>query len=328
MKKEETISLSLALGFVVSITIALLLDYGGLRNAMVILSVILLLLSMGPFKVKGQNHNRMEKLVIRVFFSAFAGMIAFTCLYLGITEFHNDGWIPLTFFSVIGAAVGYFVYFCFQGKGWFNRRTNWMGVISPPSTREGKGEMKAFKIISLDKNTTCVYYPRLKRIHIIRRLYTDPMRHKDEFQERVNKLDGLIKQTGLMLDLKANAEVSPFFFDIEFVISKRLATEENIKLIKGLMDTMSADDHPLYLRVHIDNEIWFLHMFRNKMAKAKVYLFDDSDFESSQDSDEKVVAKHRPAEILDIILSGNNLDDIRELFEISQEEFQEVFSGE
>lgn len=137
-----------------------------------------------------------------------------------------------------------------------------------------------------------------------------------------------MKQIELMLDLKVNANDSPFFFDIEFVIPKRLATEENIKLIKGLLDTMSADDQPLYLRVHIDNEIWCLHIFQNKMAKAKVFLYDDSGFESNQDGDEEVVAKHSPDELLDMILTGNNFDDIREIFEVSQEEFETLFSNE
>lgn len=326
MKKEETLSLSFVLGFVLSVTIALLLDNGGWRNAFVILAVILLLLAMGPFKAEGQKPNRVEKLVIIIFFSAFAGLIAFTFLYLGITDFHQGGWPYLVLFSVMVTAASYFAYVCFRGKGWFNRRTNWMGVLSPPPTREGKGEMKAFKTISLDKNTTCVYYPRLKQLHIIRRLYTDPMRHKEEFQERLNKLDGLIKQTELMLDLKANAEANLFYFEIEFIILKRLATEENIELIKGLLDTMSADDHPLYLRVHIDNEIWFLHIFQNKLVEARVYLFDDSDLEDDQDGDKEVYAKHRPDEILDMILTGNNFDAISDLFEVSQEEGEKLFS--
>lgn len=328
MKKEETISLLLALGFVVFITIALLLDYGGWRKALVILAVILLILSMGPFKTEGQKHNRVEKFVIIFIFSALAGMIAFSLLYTGITDFHSDGWIFLTFFVVMGTAVGYFAYYCLRGKGWLNFRINWLGVLAPPPTREGKGETKAFKVVSFDKNTTCVYYPRLKQLHIIRRLYTDPMRHEEEFRERLNKLDGLMKQTKLKLDLKTNAEACPLFFDLEFVISKRLASEENIKLIKGFMDDMSADDKPIYLRVHIDNEIWLLHIFQNKMVKALVYLVDDIDSEDDQDSDEVAVAKHRPDEILDKLLTGNNFDDIREMFEISQEEFEKLFAEE
>ncbi len=328
MKKEETVSLLLALGSTVSITIALLLDYGGWRKALVILAGILLILAMGPFKAEGQKLNQVEKFVIIIFFSAFAGVNVFTLLYLGITELHEGGWLYLVLFSVIGTAVGYFVCFCFLGKGWLNSRTNWLGILSPPPKREGKGKTKAFKVVSLDKNTICAYYPRLKQLHIIRRLYTDPMRHKEEFQERLNKLDGLMKQNELLLDLKTNAEANPLFFDLEFVISKRLATEENIKLIKGLMDTMSADDQPLYLRVHIDNEIWLLHLLQNKVVKAKVYLFDNNKLEDGQDSDEKVVTKHRPDELLDKILTGNNFDDIRELFEISQEEYEKLFSKE
>ena len=133
MKKEETISLSFVLGFVLSVTIALLLDNGGGRNAFVILAVILLLLAMGPFKAEGQKPNRVEKLVIIIFFSAFAGLIAFTFLYLGITDFHKGGWTYLVLFSVMVTAASYFAYVC-----------------SPP-TREGKGEMKAFKIVSLEE---------------------------------------------------------------------------------------------------------------------------------------------------------------------------------
>lgn len=328
MKKEETISLSLALGFVVSITVALLLDYGGWRKALLILAVILLLSSMGPFKAEGQKLNRVEKFMVIAFFSAFAGMIAFTFLYLGITDFHQGGWAYLVLFSVMYTAVGYIVYSCLRGKGWLNTRKNWMGVLSPPPTREGKGKTKAFKVVSFDKNTTCVYYPRLKRLHIIRRLYTDPMRHKEEFQERLDKLDGLMKQTGLMLDLKSNAEASPLFFDLEFVISKRLASEENIKQIKWLLDAMSADDQPLYLSVRIDNEIWLLHLLQNKVVKAIVYLVDDNGSEEGQDSDEEVVAKHRPDELLDKIFTGNNFDDIREIIEFSQEEFEKLYSKE
>lgn len=328
MKKEEIISLSFALGFVVSITIALLLDYGVWRKALVILAVILLILSMGPFKVEGQKHNRVEKFVIIFVFSALAGMIAFSLLYTGITDFNSDGWIFLTFFVVFGTAVGYFAYYCLRGKGWLNFRINWLGVLATPPTREGKGKTKAFKVVSFDKNTTCVYYPRLKLLHIIRRLYTDPMRQKEELQERLNKLEGLMKLNKLVLDLKTNAEASPLFFDLEFVIPKRLATEENIKQIKGLMEAMSADDEPLYLRVHIDNEIWYLHIFQNKMVKAMVYLIDDNDSEDDQDSDEEAVAKHRPDEILDKLFTGNNFDDIREMFEISQEEFEKLFAEE
>lgn len=328
MKKEEIISLSMALGFVVSITVALLLDYGVWRKALVILAGILLILSMGPFKAEGQKHNRVEKFVIIFVFSALAGMIAFSLLYTGITDFHSDGWIFLTFFVVFGTAVGYFAYYCLRGKGWLNFRINWLGVLATPPTREGKGKTKAFKVVSFDKNTTCVYYPRLKLLHIIRRLYTDPMRQKEELQERLNKLEGLMKLNKLVLDLKTNAEASPLFFDLEFVIPQRLATEENIKQIKGLMEAMSADDKPLYLRVHIDNEIWYLHIFQNKMVKAMVYLIDDNDSEDDQDSDEEAVAKHRPDEILDKLFTGNNFDDIREMFEISQEEFEKLFAEE
>lgn len=116
MKKEEKISLSLVFGFVVSFTIALLLDNAGWRKAFVILAVIQLLLAMGPYKAEDQKLNRVEKLVIIIFFSAFAGLITFTPLYLGITDFHNGGWIYLVFFAVICTAIGYFAYFCFQGK--------------------------------------------------------------------------------------------------------------------------------------------------------------------------------------------------------------------
>ncbi|MCR4847738.1 MAG: hypothetical protein K5920_02660 [Bacteroidales bacterium] len=328
MKKEETISLLLLLGFAASLTIGLLLDYGGWRKFLVILSFFLLLFSMGLYKGEDHKANRVEKLVMIVFFSVFGGMIAFSLLYSGITNLHEGGWLYFAFFVVLGTAAGCVAYYFLRGKGWLYTRKSWLEVAAPLATREGRGETKAFKVVSLDKDTTCVYYPRLKRLHVIRRLYTDPMRHKEEFQERINNLDGLIKQTELMLDLKANAQASPFFFDIEFIISKRLATEENIKLIKGLLDTLSADDKPIYLRVHIDNEIWFLHIFQNKMVKARVYRVDDIDSEDDQDGDEVAVAKHRPDEILDKILTGNNFDDIREMFEISQEEFEKLFAEE
>lgn len=88
------------------------------------------------------------------------------------------------------------------------------------------------------------------------------------------------------------------------------------------------NDQPLYLRVHIDNEIWFLHIFQNKLVRAMVYNVDDNDLEDDHDSDIKGIAKHRPDEILDIILTGNNFDDMREMFEISQEEFETLFSKE
>ena len=78
--------------------------------------------------------------------------------------------------------------------------------------------------------------------------------------------------------------------------------------------------------VHIDNEIWFLHIFQNKLVEARVYLFDDSDLEDDQDGDKEVYAKHRPDEILDMILTGNNFDAISDLFEVSQEEGEKLFS--
>lgn len=142
VKKEETISLSLALGSIVSITIALLLDYGGWRKALVILAVILLILSMGPFKAEGQRRNRVEKFVIILFFSAFAGVNAFTLLYLGIKNFHQEGWIYLVLFSLVSTAVGYYAYFSIRGEGWLNTSTNWMGIVAPPSVRAGKGKNK------------------------------------------------------------------------------------------------------------------------------------------------------------------------------------------
>ena len=327
MKKEEIISLGLAIVAVILMPIGLSFDYGVWRTSFVILSVVSLLVSMGAFK-QG-DPNRMERILRIVFFSAFALVILFSLVYTGFTDGH-DGWAYLLFVALLLGGSGFFAYFYIWGKGWLNMRASWLDVDSPPASKEGRGKAKTFTILPIDHRTSCVYSPSSKQLQITHKLFTDPLKHEEELQERVFKFGELFDETGLSIDWEINGEDSLFSFDLIMSIPKRLATKKNMVRIKELLETMSADDPHLFIRLDIDNEVWFIEVFRNIVRRSKVYILseNEAEIETGEESEEEVHAKHHAQELFEIMLSGDNLDDVKEIYLIPQEDFEKIFNDD
>ena len=279
-------------------------------------SLFLFLASMGGFHGEEHESNRVERIIIILFFSALAAINIYALLYCGF----NDSWIYLAFLALILLGAGWFAWYCIYGNGWLNQRMNWLGGDFPPSEREGKGDLVIRRSTSIDKNTTCFYMPKQRLFKILRRLYTDPQRHDEECKERISLLRHQLVQTGILMDLVTYTDESPFFFDVEMGIEKSAANKKNVCKIGEILTALSEKDPHVYYRLDTDDEVWLMDVFRNKVVMAKSFVYSSDD-----DSDNhEVYARHRPQELLDIMLSGEGVEKIKEIQIFTQEEFEAI----
>lgn len=305
MKKSEWISLGVFISSICLFLVALTLDYGGWRTFLVVLSILFFLFSLGGWKKQEQGFNRVEKTLIVLFVSAFAGLILFTLLYCGLTDAH-DGWVYLTFLALILIAGGWFAWYCLYGNGWLNQRINWLDDVFLSSKKEGKGDSVVRRSMSIDKNTTCVYMPKQRMFKVLRRLYSNPQRHDEECKERISKLRTRLAQSGIEMDLETCTDDSPFYFDVEICIARSVANKKNVCKIGEILTALSEEDPYIYYRIDIDNESRMMYVFRNKVVLTEFY------------------AKHRPQELLDRMLAGEGKDEIiiKDIHVYTKEEFE------
>ena len=151
MKKSEWITLILAISSICLFFIALSMDYGGWRTFLGYLSFPVFIFSLGGWKNQEQRFNRVEKILIVLFFSALAVAILYSLLYCGITDSH-DGWIYLTILALILVAGGWIAWYNLYGNGWLYQRLSWIGGSFLPIEKMGKGQLTIWRVESLDKN--------------------------------------------------------------------------------------------------------------------------------------------------------------------------------
>ena len=162
--------------------------------------------------------------------------------------------------------------------------------------------------------------PKVKLFKISRRLYTNPEQHDKECKERISRLHTQLAQTGLKMDLVTYTDVSPFYFDVELGIERSAANKRNICKIGEILTALSEEDPHVYYRIYIDDEVWFMDVFRNRVFEARALLLaSDCNVDG-----EELHAKHQSVDLLEMMLTGNNIDEIKEMYIYSKEDFDAI----
>lgn len=305
MKKSEWISLIVFISSVCLFLLALQFDYGGWRTFLGFFSLFVFILSMGGWKKQEQGLNRVEKVLIILLFSALAITNLYALIYCGFTDSH-DGWIYISFLTVLFLTGGWFAMYCLYGNGWLNQRVNWLGGDFPPSKKEGKGSSVVRRSTSIDKNTTCLYLPKQRLFKVLRRLYTAPQHHDEECKERISKLRTQLAKIGIEIDLMTCTDESPFYFDVEIGIARSTANKKNVCKIGGILTALSEEDPYIYYHLDVDNKTRKMYVLRNRVVMTEFY------------------ETHCPQELLNKMLSGEGKNEIiiKDVHIYTKEEFE------
>lgn len=317
MNRNEILSLIEVLLSVLSLWIALLLEKGVWCLLAFCSFIVLLVASMGVFKVKDKKANRVEAIMRVVAISCVVLMVIYAIYHESIYD-HQNRWYYTLYLVGLAVLLLYLFFSYFTPKGWFHRRLRWM---------EGKVLLikksdNVLYAVSTDK-TTIYFYPLSEQFVVIsRKMFTNPLRQEKECEERRYKIRARMELARLPVEVKEISDESPFYFKTIVRIWKADATKAILRRIIDVLSEMSEDDHHLYFSIHNDKELWYIHSFRFEVVQAKTYIMRDDGAHIHNDETDNHSLKHQPEELLSQIMNVTSLDELEGFSVITYEEFE------
>lgn len=325
MTKKEILSLIEALLSIFSLWMTVLLGKSEWWGLTFISFIVLLLASTGIFKGIGKKANRVEAIMRWVAFSG-AVLITIYGLYRESIRDHENRWFILFYLVGLLAVFIHLLFSYFSPKGWFHRRLQWM---------EGKALLiqKSGNVLYAmsASHTTVYFYPLSEQlVGIGRKMFTNPLRHEKECEERRYQIRTRLKQAKLPVDVEEITDVSLFYFETIVRIRKEDATKVILRRIIDILSEMSDDDCHVYFSYRIDEELWYIHSFRFEVVQSNVYIMSsDGTYHDNQEKENH--AKHQPEELLYKVMNVKasvdsvlSLDELEGFSIITSEEFEQA----
>ena len=252
---------------------------------------------------------------------------AFGCIYnwLYDEDFVRKIWMSVFFFAYI------FVMWHSRHFFWIHKRLNSM---TPNHYKKVKVRTDKGVILLRDEDSDIKfeYNVKEKQLYIMRYMFTNPLRHVKEYEERKYQLITRVDCTGIPYNgwiAEPNYAIS---FHVKIGLPKTFATPENIGIIRSILVDLSKEDYNqnLYAKFQFDEDWLYVETFHYRSLRVMLVSTDGEIERYSEDMrPSKVVPNSTPSVRFSFVLNKaakmSILDKVKPSDIIEKDTFEELW---
>lgn len=183
-----------------------------------------------------------------------------------------------------------------------------------------------------DSDIKFEYNVKEKQLYIMRYMFTNPLRHVKEYEERKYQLITRVDCTGIPYNgwiAEPNYAIS---FHVKIGLPKTFATPENIGIIRSILVDLSKEDYNqnLYAKFQFDEDWLYVETFHYRRLRVMLVSTDGEIERYSEDMrPSKVVPNSTPSERFSFVLNKaakmSILDKVKPSDIIEKDTFEELW---
>ncbi len=183
-----------------------------------------------------------------------------------------------------------------------------------------------------DSDIRFEYNVKKKQLYIMRYMFTNPLRHVKEYEERKYQLITRVDCTGIPYNgwiAEPNYTIS---FHVKIGLPKTFATPENIGIIRSILVDLSKEDYNqnLYAKFQFDEDWLYVETFHYRLLRVMLVSTDGEIERYSEDMrPSKVVPNSTPSVRLSFVLNKaakmSILDKVKPSDIIEKDTFEELW---